>query len=270
MKYTIHGFSQIEALSLGLDNDDLLLLRWFSDFSHSKKMKSELIKGITYYWINYQTVCEELPIIAMNKRNMARRFMNLSDKKVLIHKTIKINGTFSYYGFGDAFESLISDNSDRGYTKNGIGGIPEMVQGVYQKRHTKDSSIINSSIIKSHTEKGNKSKKSSLCVELASQVEIVVGQKTTQEVIKSLLKKSDEETIKNYISTWDKYKDFAQDENNPLAWFIHCVSSKRPVPQIKENKSYNKGQETFRNFDQREYTEEDFEGYYANLNNDDN
>ena len=40
MFYTIHGFYQKAAHKLGLDNDDLLLLRWFVNFKDSGNMKS--------------------------------------------------------------------------------------------------------------------------------------------------------------------------------------------------------------------------------------
>ena len=32
MEYSIHGFSQEKALELGLDDRDLLILRWFINF----------------------------------------------------------------------------------------------------------------------------------------------------------------------------------------------------------------------------------------------
>lgn len=257
MKYTIHGFSQREAIRLKLDNDDLLLLRWLSDFSHSRKMKSEVIKGITYYWINYQTLCEDLPIIAMNKRNMARRFKGLSDKKILLHETIKINGTFSYYGFGEAFEDLISDDSDGGYTKNGIGGVPKMVEGVYQKVYNKDLSIINPSTKETHTVNSNNSQDTKeLCVEINN----ILGEKLTQKTIQGLINSTSLDVVKQYMSNWDKYKPFAKTTQS--AYFIHCIQNNIPVPTVNTTSQTTA---TYANFEQREYEESDYEKFYANV-----
>ena len=53
MRYNIEGFSQIKLQSLGLNNIDALLLRWFLDFSSKNSMKTIKSNNKTYFWVNY-------------------------------------------------------------------------------------------------------------------------------------------------------------------------------------------------------------------------
>ena len=46
MKYTIMGFSQIQAIEYNLDLIDLMLIRWFVDFKDSGEMKYKLLMMI--------------------------------------------------------------------------------------------------------------------------------------------------------------------------------------------------------------------------------
>ncbi len=111
MKYTIEGFSQEEAIKYGLDVEDLIILRWFVDFSSS--MSQKLIEGKTYYWINYQTLLKDLPILRFkSKDRLYRKMKNMVDIGVLKHKNIKnIEGNFSYYAFEDRYKELIGKNN---------------------------------------------------------------------------------------------------------------------------------------------------------------
>ena len=44
MKYTIHGFSQQKAIELGLDDRDLMILRWFVDYKDTGKMVKKIFR----------------------------------------------------------------------------------------------------------------------------------------------------------------------------------------------------------------------------------
>lgn len=119
MKNSIHGFKQRAAVCIiGLTGDDLMFLRWFVDFSHSPKMKKKLIDGDVYYWINYEAVLKDLPILNVGKYQLRRRILeHLVDTKVLKHKQVREKGpnggTFSYYAFGEAYDLLIEDDADK-------------------------------------------------------------------------------------------------------------------------------------------------------------
>lgn len=117
MKYTIHGFSQAEAVKLGLNNDDLLILRWFVDFTPSKDIKSCLIKGKPFYWINYHHIIEGLPILQKTEKAISKyNIQRLLDAGVLVRE-IRLNapeiehrsGKTAWFGFGEKYSLLTDD-----------------------------------------------------------------------------------------------------------------------------------------------------------------
>lgn len=133
MKFSIHGFYQPRAVELGLTNDDLLVLRWFVDFAGTNKMKTIIESDGIYYWINYATILEDLPVLNISKVTLKRKhFDKLCDAMVLKHKHIKQGGSFSYYAYGINYDTLVylQDNTpstnldnpstelDKGYDKN--------------------------------------------------------------------------------------------------------------------------------------------------------
>ena len=107
MKYTVCGFNQEKAIELGLDATDLLILRWIVDFS--PKMTTEVIEDEVYFWVKYQSIHEDFPIIGIKKRALEYRMEKLVGLNILEHKTIKKGGTFSYYKFGEMYMQLIAD-----------------------------------------------------------------------------------------------------------------------------------------------------------------
>lgn len=153
MKYTIHGFSQQQALSfkktvsvkkgkievekeIRIDCTDLLILRWFVDF-YPKMMKVE-IDGSQYAWVQYQKILQDLPLLDIKKQAMFDRLQKMCEFNILKHKTVKVNGTFSYYGFGEMYSSLI--DTDCSQTDKGVYSTNEQIDS-----SIKDSSINDSS-----------------------------------------------------------------------------------------------------------------------------
>lgn len=133
MKFSIHGFYQPRAVELGLTNDDLLVLRWFVDFAGTNKMKTIIESDGIYYWINYATILEDLPVLNISKVTLKRKhFDKLCETQVLKHKHIKQGGSFSYYAYGINYDTLVylQDNTpstnldypstklDKGYDEN--------------------------------------------------------------------------------------------------------------------------------------------------------
>lgn len=135
MKYSIHGFYQPRAVELGLTNDDLLVLRWFVDFAGTNKMKTIIEEDGIYYWVNYTSILEDLPVLRISKVTLKRKhFDKLCEANVLKHKHIKQGGSFSYYAYGINYDTLIylQDNNpsteldypstklDKGYDEIGL------------------------------------------------------------------------------------------------------------------------------------------------------
>ncbi len=118
MKYTIEGFNQGEAIKYGLNVEDLMILRWFVDFS--PKMDKRQIEEKIYYWVKYQQILEDLPIMNFkSKDRLYRKMKKLTEKGILIHNEIRNkDGTFSYYGFGENYQALVKNNEP--YVENTV------------------------------------------------------------------------------------------------------------------------------------------------------
>lgn len=153
MKYNVLGFYQPRAVELGLCSDDLLVLRWFVDFAGTPKMRTMIIDNQIYYWVNYSTVLEELPILRISKQTLYKKhFTNLCNANVLIHKQVKDGGNFSYYCYGINYETLVYLQSEEDpLVKNNdlmsksTKGSVEMYQTLMSKstKQRLDNNIIN-------------------------------------------------------------------------------------------------------------------------------
>jgi hypothetical protein len=122
MRYTIEGFSQRELVEHRMDAADAVILRWLVDFSATGKMRMRLMPysegaappgtdraaSIPHYWIHYETVLSELPILGITAKDViARRLKRMAKEGILSHQTVREEGTFSYYGFGATYINLI-------------------------------------------------------------------------------------------------------------------------------------------------------------------
>lgn len=137
MKFTICGFSQKQLKELKLDHTDALILRYFIDFKDSGKMKTEIFNDEIYYWVQYEKVIDEIPIIRItSNNNMYRRFKKLVKANVLKHKTKRKGGTFSFFKTGEKYYSLISEGSAR----KGGGGTSQKAEGSAPKDGTNNPS----------------------------------------------------------------------------------------------------------------------------------
>ena len=111
MKYTINGFNQEIAIQLELDSDDLLILRWFVDFAGTQKMIKEVVDGQPYYWIKYEAVLENLPILKIKSDTLFRRIKKMVKVGVLNQLISNKKGKTSLYGFGPNYDALISKSA---------------------------------------------------------------------------------------------------------------------------------------------------------------
>ena len=112
MEYVVHGFSQEKAIELGLDDRDLLILRWFINFRDNGKMATKIIKEDKYYWIDYQGIIEDLPIMKIkNADSVYRRLKKMAKVRVLKHETVRAGGVFSYYTIGENYPALVDTKS---------------------------------------------------------------------------------------------------------------------------------------------------------------
>lgn len=109
MKYTIEGYSQQIAIKLGLNIEDIIILRWIQDFQ--PLMVKKIIDNEEYIHINYLKLLEDLPILSFNsKRSLIRKLENFEKLQLLKRKCIKDkNGTHSYIKLTNKMSILISN-----------------------------------------------------------------------------------------------------------------------------------------------------------------
>lgn len=108
MQYSFLGFSVAKMMELKLDMKDLAILRYFVDFRETGKMKAEVVGGKSYYWVNYNSMVEEMPYLELGKRAVMTRMLKLRDLGILMHYTKKEGGTFSFFAMGPKYIELIS------------------------------------------------------------------------------------------------------------------------------------------------------------------
>lgn len=107
MKFAMSGFSQQAALEFGLDTTDLYILRWIVDFMESGRMRVMFLDGEKYYWVSYQGIVDDMPLLYIKKDAVYKRLRHICDLKILKKKTVCAGGKFSYYALGEKFEELL-------------------------------------------------------------------------------------------------------------------------------------------------------------------
>lgn len=169
MRNSIFEFNQAYAFSLQkiivdktgkettlrLDINDLAILRWLVDFSHTGKMETISINGRIYYWVSYKKVIDDLPLLNIGKDMLYKRLKKMRDLGILT--CYSKNGSQSYYGFCESYNKLISnpycpyEDSDLTYPKNSEGSekIPTYLGKNYEVTSEKipTNSTINDSIL---------------------------------------------------------------------------------------------------------------------------
>ncbi len=69
------------CLRFGLDIVDACILQWFSDFENSGKMTPVLNNGEIFYYVSYQKVIDDLPLLKIKThRAIKDRFDKLVKK----------------------------------------------------------------------------------------------------------------------------------------------------------------------------------------------
>jgi hypothetical protein len=92
---------------LKLDLIDCVLLDWFSAFAVSGLMETTIHEGTVYYWCNYESIIDSLPLLPMQKKDAVyRRFKGLIDQGVLTAHPNNKSLARSYYAFGVNYHLL--------------------------------------------------------------------------------------------------------------------------------------------------------------------
>ena len=267
MKYTILGFSQEEMIKLNIDYVDALLLRYFVDFKDTKKMVSKIFENEKYYWVKYETVIEQYPILDIKKKDSVyRRFKKMVKAGVLIHKTQKQGGVYSYYALGPNYLRLIASDTNPNHTD--LNPEPYGLESRRDtdlnpepygfKSRTKDSSIKDSSI------KDNSSIKypySTIVdyLNLKAGTKYKSTSKKTKDLIAARFK--EEFTLENFYKVIDnKSKEW---RSTDMEKYLRPETIFGPKFESylnqKNTTSNNAKNSNFNNFEQRTYDFEDLE-----------
>jgi len=143
MRQSFMGFDQKAATEYGLKPDHQFILRWFLDWQSGGDMIEKRVEGNIFYWINWQTVLEQLPALGVSSRDsIKRRLQQMQEKDVLEKHTDYEQGTRTYYRVVPAVvKALTLRDSAGGNGTSASGGKAEAPDGVGQDYPTKDSAV---------------------------------------------------------------------------------------------------------------------------------
>ena len=210
MKYNISGFDQTAMIELGLNADDLNILRWFIDFKDSGKMLKEYFveENCFYYWINYNGLIEAFPYLFVNcnteetKKKKLQRLLNGNISKILKKKLIKNKkGTYTFFALNEInYQKLLRvkhESCEEEYNAgaeiptgtnnsgaNDTTGTNHSSAHRNESFHPKDSSINNSSINNIKKEKGKKKTKKE---PTQTEIDEVISAYSSNEELKATL-----------------------------------------------------------------------------------
>lgn len=158
MKYTIEGLQQEKLVAWRYDATDAIIIRFILDFYNTNKMKKIEIEGKCYFWLHYQTILTELPIININKRSLSDRMMKMCgrfkesrrkgmNKHALFefHLNKNAQGTFTYFRFKESeLEQLLTNpvkcKLRPKEVQTAVGDVNQTIMGGAGQLTTKDSS----------------------------------------------------------------------------------------------------------------------------------
>lgn len=131
MKYSILGFNQKAVLAtskliqktvkgedklvhLKLDITDLLILQHLADFPNRKRIVKTIIDDKMFFWVDYKTLIEELPILDIKKQALSDRLSKLVELDILEKHIISQNGygNSTFFRMGEKYESLKYSKED--------------------------------------------------------------------------------------------------------------------------------------------------------------
>ena len=200
MKFNIFNYNQKKACELKLDLKDLLILDWFQSFQ--PKMHKTIRDNKQYYWIQYNKLITDIPIIEITTpKGLFKRLQAMCDIGLLEYLPIRTgNGCFSYYLITDKILLLLSDS----HSSESSSGSSESSYAIY------NSSIINNPIINNPTINPQKIYKKEISLSKKEDLE-QIKENHFYEVYKTFCEKEDlqERTIKSkeYQDTFKKYQN---------------------------------------------------------------
>jgi hypothetical protein len=124
MKYSIN-INQKALVELNsetganLDLKDATIISFFKDYTHFPKVKKQIIDNEIFYWVSYQWIIDENPLLEIeNKDVLGRRIEKICNTGILQKFLDKKDGNKVYLAFGENYQRLITDTPPT-YSKQG-------------------------------------------------------------------------------------------------------------------------------------------------------
>jgi len=150
MQYNIMGLNQERCIEIGLNVDSILIFKWFHKFMLTEKMVKRVVNDKTWYWVKYEAVGEDIPILKNSPYTIARKFGILVESGLLEHLHFKSKGSFAMYRVNKEVYTYLIDSEhmkgeDGAHVENDRGGSVENDRGgsVENDRPKDYSTIIN-------------------------------------------------------------------------------------------------------------------------------
>lgn len=125
MRYSILGFNQekvlklrktitkdirgeIKQIELRLDVTDLLIINHLADFPNRKKVTKIILDDKIFFWVSYNTIIEELPIIDIKKQALSDRLAKMVELGILERRiqTCGSSANMTFFRISEAYETL--------------------------------------------------------------------------------------------------------------------------------------------------------------------
>ena len=100
MRNTIFGFNQIDAIELGLDTNDLLILDYIIRANGNPIMHHILENDISYVWLSHTKIHEDLPILNITEGTLKNKLTTLKKLGLIESKQVQDTirrGSKTYY-----------------------------------------------------------------------------------------------------------------------------------------------------------------------------
>jgi len=237
MKWTTLGFNQQHCVKYGLKTDDLFILRWLADFE--PKMSKASINEKEFFWVNYQAVLEDLPILNVKLRALEYKFERLCNIGILEHKTIRKGGTYAYYRFTSKYFELLEPVKEKQlnaeeYVKKCSKGM----QKIAEQNNT--STKNNQSIITKNNDDINFTNEQE---QLEKDFNLL-----WEQYPKKTKKQS---AYKEYVLALQKYrnKDYKDANINRMFWYAIIKYNKQVEEEQRETKFIKNGDNFFKEID---------------------
>lgn len=99
---------EVKQVELKLDVTDLLIINHLADFPNRKKITKIILDDKIFFWVSYNTIIEELPIIDIKKQALSDRLAKMVELGMLERRiqTYGSSANMTFFRIDDLYERL--------------------------------------------------------------------------------------------------------------------------------------------------------------------